>query len=119
MPDFIVSTGTKIELAKANGKTQIIPAVCAVSTFSTNRPMVAETQLKAKPKRIIINHGEVSKSLDLASALYKLQRVETNVPRNLETVRLRKRSYIIVALGRFLKSLSSVMNSELLESAEV
>jgi hypothetical protein len=42
-----------------------------------------------KPKRIIINHGEVSKSLDLASALYKLNRIETNVPRNLEIVRLR------------------------------
>jgi hypothetical protein len=45
--------------------------------------------IRPKPKRIIINHGEVSKSLDLASALYKLNRVETNVPRNLETLRLR------------------------------
>jgi hypothetical protein len=42
-----------------------------------------------KPKRILINHGEVSKSLDLASSLYKINRVETSVPRNLETVRLR------------------------------
>jgi hypothetical protein len=42
-----------------------------------------------KPKRIIVNHGEVSKSLDLASALYKLNRIETNVPRNLEIIRLR------------------------------
>lgn len=45
--------------------------------------------IKPKPKRIIINHGEVSKSLDLASALYKLNHVETNVPRGLETLRLR------------------------------
>jgi uncharacterized protein len=45
--------------------------------------------MRPKPKRIIINHGEVSKSLDLASALYKLNRVETNVPRALETLRLR------------------------------
>jgi KH/beta-lactamase-domain protein len=45
--------------------------------------------MRPKPKRIIVNHGEVSKALDLASALYKLNRVETNVPRNLETVRLR------------------------------
>jgi len=42
-----------------------------------------------KPKRILVNHGEVSKSLDLASSLYKLNRIETSVPRNLETVRLR------------------------------
>jgi uncharacterized protein len=45
--------------------------------------------MRPKPKRIIVNHGEVSKSLDLASALYKLNRVETSVPRNLETLRLR------------------------------
>ena len=45
--------------------------------------------MRPKPKRIIINHGEISKSLDLASALYKFNRVETNVPRNLETIRLR------------------------------
>ncbi|MDO8623582.1 MAG: beta-CASP ribonuclease aCPSF1 [archaeon] len=47
------------------------------------------SRIRPKPKRIIVNHGEVSKCLDLASALYKLQRVETNVPRNLETIRLR------------------------------
>jgi uncharacterized protein len=42
-----------------------------------------------KPKRILVNHGEVSKSLDLASSLYKVNRIETSVPRNLEIVRLR------------------------------
>lgn len=56
------------------GRTELI------SFFNNMRP---------KPKRILVNHGEVSKSLDLSSALYKLNRVETSVPRNLETVRLR------------------------------
>lgn len=42
-----------------------------------------------KPKRILINHGEVSKSLDLASTIYKSHRIETTVPRNLEVIRLR------------------------------
>ena len=51
-----------------------------ISFFSNIRP---------KPKRIMINHGEVSKCLDLASALYRMNRVETNVPRVLETIRLR------------------------------
>lgn len=45
--------------------------------------------LRPKAKRIVINHGEVSKCLDLASSLYKSARVETNVPRTLETLRLR------------------------------
>ncbi len=45
--------------------------------------------MRPKPKRVMINHGEVSKCLDLSSTLYKMNRVETSVPRNLETVRLR------------------------------
>jgi len=45
--------------------------------------------MNPKPKRIIINHGEISKSLDLASSLYKANRIETTVPRGLETLRLR------------------------------
>jgi hypothetical protein len=46
-------------------------------------------RIKPKPRRVIVNHGEQSKSLDLASAIYKLQRIETNVPRALETLRLK------------------------------
>lgn len=42
-----------------------------------------------KPKKIIINHGEASKCLDLASTLYKLSRIETCAPRNLETLRIK------------------------------
>jgi len=45
--------------------------------------------MRPRPKRIIINHGEISKCLDLSSTLYKLNRIETNVPRNLETLRLK------------------------------
>ena len=41
------------------------------------------------PRRIIINHGEQSKALDLASSIYKLNKIETIVPRNLEAIRLK------------------------------
>ena len=44
---------------------------------------------KPKPRRVIINHGEINKCLDLASTLYKNEHIETNVPRNLETLRLK------------------------------
>ncbi len=54
-----------------------------------NEIMSFFNNMKPKPKRIMVNHGEVSKSLDLASSLYKMNRVETSVPRPLETVRLR------------------------------
>ncbi len=42
-----------------------------------------------RPKKILINHGEVLKCLDLASSLYKLIKTETVAPRNLETIRLK------------------------------
>ncbi|GAG15833.1 unnamed protein product, partial [marine sediment metagenome] len=45
--------------------------------------------LNPRPKKIIINHGESSKCLELASTMHKNYRVETNAPKNLETVRLR------------------------------
>jgi len=42
-----------------------------------------------RPKKVVINHGENSRCLDLASSIHKKNRVETNCPRNLETVRLK------------------------------
>jgi hypothetical protein len=54
-----------------------------------NELMSFFNNMRPRPKRIIVNHGEVSKSLDLASSLYKLNHVETNVPRPLETLRLK------------------------------
>ncbi|MBR9701936.1 beta-CASP ribonuclease aCPSF1 [Candidatus Pacearchaeota archaeon] len=75
------------EIVKINFEVETVAGLSAhagrnelISFFNNMRP---------KPKRIIIDHGEVSKSLDLASALYKLNRVETSVPRTLETIRLR------------------------------
>jgi KH/beta-lactamase-domain protein len=77
----------KEETVKINMEVHTIPGLSAhagrteiLSFFNNMRP---------KPKRIMINHGEVSKCLDLSSTLYKMNRVETNVPRNLETLRLR------------------------------
>ena len=45
--------------------------------------------LSPRPKKIIINHGEVSRCLDLASSIYKANRIETVTPNNLDTIRLR------------------------------
>ena len=54
-----------------------------------NQLLAFINRVNPKPKKIIINHGEASRSIDLASTLYKLNRIETVVPRNLETVRIR------------------------------
>lgn len=46
-------------------------------------------RMSPRPKKIIINHGEISKSLDLASTIYRSNKIETIVPKNLETIRLK------------------------------
>ena len=46
-------------------------------------------KLSPKPRRVILNHGEASKCLDLASTLHKLNNIETIAPKNLETIRVR------------------------------
>ncbi|MEM5836436.1 MAG: beta-CASP ribonuclease aCPSF1 [Candidatus Aenigmatarchaeota archaeon] len=46
-------------------------------------------KLASRPDRVIIGHGEAQKSLELARTIHKLFRIETNVPRNLETLRLK------------------------------
>jgi hypothetical protein len=61
-----------------------------VSGHADRKELVAFVQnLNPKPKKIILNHGENSRCLDLASTLHKQFRVETIAPRNLEAVRLR------------------------------
>jgi len=47
------------------------------------------SRMSPRPKKIIINHGEISKSLDLASSIYRANKIETTVPKNLETIRLK------------------------------
>lgn len=41
-----------------------------------------------RPRKILINHGESKKCLDLASSIHKTYRIETIAPKNLETVRI-------------------------------
>ncbi|MDO8459923.1 MAG: beta-CASP ribonuclease aCPSF1 [Nanoarchaeota archaeon] len=54
-----------------------------------NELMQYVSRMNPKPKKIILNHGELSKCLDFASSLYRATHVETSAPRNLETIRLK------------------------------
>ena len=45
--------------------------------------------LDPRPRRLMVNHGEASKCLDLASSIHKMYRIETSAPKNLEAVRLK------------------------------
>jgi len=91
-----VQEGLKDTKMSYEGKEEMISINLQVETIDgltahagRNELLAFFNHIKPKPKRVIINHGEVSKSLDLASALYQLQRIETTVPRTLETIRLR------------------------------
>ncbi len=77
----------KEEHVKINLEVDTVEGMTAHS--GRNQLLAFINRIQPKPKRVIIQHGEVSKSLDLASSIYKLNRIETNVPRGLETLRIK------------------------------
>src|SRR3989338_3299795 len=54
-----------------------------------NQLMSFVKNCEPRPKKVIINHGENSRCLDLASSIHKTFKIETTAPRNLETVRIK------------------------------
>jgi uncharacterized protein len=91
-----IQEGAKETTFQVEGKEEKCPIKLEVKTvegFSAhsgrNELMAFLNNLSPFPKKIIINHGEASRSLDLASSIYKLSKVETVVPKNLEAIRLR------------------------------
>ncbi len=91
-----VQDGIKQTFMNVEGREEKIEINMEVDTIDgltahagRNEIMAFFNNIYPKPKRILINHGEISKSLDLASSLYKLTHTETNVPRLLDALRLR------------------------------
>ncbi len=89
-----IKSGEKIVKLEDSGEVvevkMKVKAMDGLSAHSGRNELVQYiNRMNPRPKKIIINHGEVSKSLDLASSLYKMNRIETIVPRNLETIRLK------------------------------
>ncbi len=91
-----IQEGAKSVMMNTEGKDELIEIKLNVYTTSgltahsgRNELLEFVNHCQPKPSKIIINHGEQSKSLDLASTLYKLHKIETIVPKNLETIRLK------------------------------
>jgi hypothetical protein len=91
-----VQDGLKDTKMVVDGKEEIVKINMEIHTAKGMTSHAGRNELisffrnvSPKPKRVMIVHGEVSKSLDLASSLYKLSRIETNVPRLLETLKLK------------------------------
>jgi len=76
-----------------NEVVQIKLEVHTVEGFSghSNRTQLLNfvARCEPRPKKIIVNHGESSRCLDLASTMHKQFRLETVAPRNLESVRIK------------------------------
>ncbi len=78
-----------------NGRQYSVPVrleVCTIEGFSghSDRSQLVNyiASLDPRPSRVILNHGEESKTLDLSSSLHKRFNLESRVPFNLESVRL-------------------------------
>ena len=91
-----VQEGVKTVQMSVEGKEELINMELDIVTITgftahAGRNELLEFANRTQPRanKIIINHGEQGKCLDLASSIYKLHHIETNVPRNLETLRLR------------------------------
>lgn len=64
--------------------------VRGLSGHSDRRELMAFVKnIKPKPKKIFINHGESGKCLDLATSIYKLYGIDTYVPKNLDGLRIK------------------------------
>ncbi len=79
----------------SHGKTEVMKIdlqVATVDGFSghADRRQLMEyvKRMDPRPERIITNHGDENKCLDLASSIYKKYKLETRSPMNLETIRL-------------------------------
>lgn len=67
-----------------------IATVDGLSGHSDHNQLVAFVQhLKNKPKKIVLNHGDSTRCVELARALHKIFRIESVAPKPLETLRFR------------------------------
>jgi uncharacterized protein len=91
-----IQNGEKEFMRGKNGKNEIYEIKMNITTvegFSghsdRNELMRFVQNSQPRPRKVIINHGESSRCLDLASSIHKAFRIETVCPRNLESVRIK------------------------------
>jgi len=85
--EFTFSDGGKQEMLQIKMRIYTVEGFSGHS--SRNQLMNYVAKCDPRPKKVIVNHGENSRCLDLASSIHKTFRVETVAPRNLETVRVK------------------------------
>ena len=85
--EYMVNNGSKSEVVQIKLEVHTVEGFSGHSSRTQLLNFVAKCE--PRPKKIIVNHGESSRCLDLASSLHKNFRLETIAPRNLECVRIK------------------------------
>ena len=85
--NFVAGGSRKQEAVKVLMKIESLGGFSGHSSFKQLMSWVGH--LEPRPKKIITVHGDYSRCIELASALYQQYRIETIAPKNLETIRLR------------------------------
>jgi predicted metal-dependent RNase len=86
----------EIPMQLRDGRTEIVKVNMRVETVegfsghSDRKQLLSYVrQVTPRPERIILCHGESSKCSNLATAIHSQFRIETRVPQNLETTRIK------------------------------
>jgi uncharacterized protein len=87
-------TISEASMVDKNGKMKVVPVRCAkqkIDGFSGHSDFnqILSFISKIKPKRVLVNHGEKSKSENIASTVYSRLRIRSGVPDNREIIKLR------------------------------
>lgn len=84
--EFVFKEGQKQTVFKMNMEV----AKIEVTGHSDRKEIMNFVQRAVpRPKKVLVNHGESSRCIDLASSIHKAIRSETIAPRNLDALRLR------------------------------
>lgn len=85
---------SEVSMMDRTGKVKVVPVRCQtqkIDGFSGHSDFnqILNFVSRVKPKRVLVNHGEKSKSENVASAIYSRLKIRSGVPDNREIVRLR------------------------------
>jgi uncharacterized protein len=84
--EFMFKNGQKNEMVKINMEIFKLE----ISGHSDRKELMNfVARCNPRPKKIIINHGENSRCLNLASSIHNQFKIETIAPRNLDAIRIR------------------------------
>ena len=87
-------TISEASMVDKNGKMKVIPVRCSkqkIDGFSGHSDFnqILSFISRVKPKRVLVNHGEKSKSENIASSIYSKLKIRSSVPDNRDIIKLR------------------------------